>query len=262
VAGLHSVFGQVGTSTTPTVQLVVRDLDTPPPFFWPVTDAQLASRVAVMTTESGGICSIGGSIILLGVDIPAAEKAKLSTVIVKNGYYDPFHSRLIVDIDKKGNPTSVPRPGAFFAIDVAGLKAGVDPIYAAADGVVFFTGWTEALGWFIIVRHGGAEARFYTLYAHLAVASPLKIGTAVTHATPVGTFGNTGKGVGKNGHIHFAFLYGLFPAGASPSSWNTYLNAAEANTALKKVTINGKQIGNLKLKIPTGIPQTTALVDL
>lgn len=79
------------------------------------------------------------------------------------------------------------------------------PIVAAYGGVVERKGFEGGgFGHYVFLRHYNGSRTFYTLYAHLNVASPLGIGTVVGQGTQVGTMGTTGWSTGP--HLHFMVL--------------------------------------------------------
>lgn len=100
-----------------------------------------------------------------------------------------------------GEPWMNP-PGCYFhtGIDV-GMATGT-PIYAAANGVVVYTGWRGGYGNSTIVRHGGG---YTTTYNHQSsiVVSP---GQSVQQGEVIGYVGSTGFSTGP--HLHFEILSG------------------------------------------------------
>jgi murein DD-endopeptidase MepM/ murein hydrolase activator NlpD len=84
------------------------------------------------------------------------------------------------------------------------LHAGVDfgaptgtPVYAAADGEVFFASWRGGYGRCIIVLHAEGMS---TLYGHLSQIS-VKPGQTVRRGQRIGAVGSTGLSTGP--HLHF-----------------------------------------------------------
>lgn len=90
-----------------------------------------------------------------------------------------FHTGVDIDCDGHGNGTST------------------QDNYAAADGVVTFSGWSSGYGNFVIIDHGnGLKTRYghnYSLY--------VKAGQSVAAGTPIGRCGSTGNSTGT--HLHF-----------------------------------------------------------
>ncbi len=79
-----------------------------------------------------------------------------------------------------------------------------DDIYAFADGEVYVSGESEALGLYLIVSHGDG---FITQYFH---CDDLLVhgGEAVTKGMKIAQVGETGKATGP--HLHFEILYNGF----------------------------------------------------
>ncbi len=91
------------------------------------------------------------------------------------------------------------------------LHKGIDlacvsgtPIYAPADGVIAFVGWTGGWGLNIVVRHSD---RISTRYAHCSSACTV-IGQEVTRGGLIARVGTTGRSVAP--HLHYEVLiYGV-----------------------------------------------------
>ncbi|MFN3649059.1 MAG: murein hydrolase activator EnvC family protein [Armatimonadota bacterium] len=84
------------------------------------------------------------------------------------------------------------------------LHSGVDigagtgsPVYAAADGEVFFASWRGGYGKCIILLHGGGVS---TLYGHLSRID-VRSGQDVRRGQRIGAVGSTGLSTGP--HLHF-----------------------------------------------------------
>lgn len=85
------------------------------------------------------------------------------------------------------------------AIDIGG--GGVNhPVYATQSGEVVENVWHDISGWRLRIKHTGDT--YTSQYIHLAVKSPLAVGTVVTKGQEVGTMGNTGGSYGI--HLDFA----------------------------------------------------------
>jgi murein DD-endopeptidase MepM/ murein hydrolase activator NlpD len=84
-------------------------------------------------------------------------------------------------------------------LDIRG-RAG-DPIYAARDGHVVYSGWMSGYGNIVIVDHGNSVT---TRYAH---ASELIVGAGerVTRGQVIARVGATGNATGY--HLHFEVLW-------------------------------------------------------
>jgi murein DD-endopeptidase MepM/ murein hydrolase activator NlpD len=80
-------------------------------------------------------------------------------------------------------------------IDMACAKG--TPIYAALDGTVSKTGWSDVYGNFVMVKH---HSGYVTLYAHMNKITTKK-GAKVYTNTKIGEVGNTGLSTGP--HLHF-----------------------------------------------------------
>lgn len=78
------------------------------------------------------------------------------------------------------------------------FKANVGtPVYAPADGVVTFSGYQRAAGYYIIVRHAN---NYSTVYMHLS-KSEVKKGEKVIVGQVIARSGNTGRTTGP--HLHY-----------------------------------------------------------
>jgi murein DD-endopeptidase MepM/ murein hydrolase activator NlpD len=75
------------------------------------------------------------------------------------------------------------------------------PVYATAEGRVFFTGWRHGLGKLIIIDHGYG---YRTHYGHL---NKIKVGKGqkVNRGDVIGGVGNTGISTGP--HLHYEVRY-------------------------------------------------------
>lgn len=101
-------------------------------------------------------------------------------------------------------------PGANHpAIDIAGDTG--DPVYAADDGVVVYSGWSySGYGNLIVIDHGNG---WQSLYAHLDTYY-VECGLSVFQGAVIGTVGNTGNSAGD--HLHFELVYET----AKVNPWN------------------------------------------
>ena len=82
-----------------------------------------------------------------------------------------------------------------FGVDFDGETG--DPIVAAADGVVLFSGWRNGYGNTIMISHGGG---WTTLYAH-QTDNNVSVGQEVAGGELIGWVGSTGWSTGS--HLHF-----------------------------------------------------------
>lgn len=107
----------------------------------------------------------------------------------------------------KGVPTFLPVAGvlttaysserspAHYGIDIAAPRG--TSIYAAGDGVVVFSGWTQDLGNMIIVYHGDG---FFTYYGHNQ-RNLVQRNDVVHKGKTIALLGNSGKSTAP--HLHF-----------------------------------------------------------
>jgi hypothetical protein len=77
---------------------------------------------------------------------------------------------------------------------------GGTPVYAPADGVVVFVGWTGGWGLNLVIRH---TERISTRYAHLSSVSA-SVGQQVMRGDLVARVGSTGRSVAP--HLHYEVL--------------------------------------------------------
>lgn len=89
------------------------------------------------------------------------------------------------------------------------LHGGIDmaaptgtPIYAPADGVVTFAGWSSGYGRMVKVQH---EFGIETRYAHQS-AIRVEVGQRVSRGDRIGDIGNTGRSTGP--HLHYEVRVG------------------------------------------------------
>jgi murein DD-endopeptidase MepM/ murein hydrolase activator NlpD len=73
------------------------------------------------------------------------------------------------------------------------------PLVAARGGRVQYNAWDGNAGNYIVIDGKGTPDDF--MYAHMAEASPLKVGEAVRTGQPIGIVGDTGDAQGC--HLHF-----------------------------------------------------------
>jgi LysM repeat protein len=86
-----------------------------------------------------------------------------------------------------------------FGIDIDGETG--DPIYAADNGVVVYSGWNNwGYGYVVVIDHG---AGWQTLYAHMSAIN-VGCGQSVYQGNVIGAFGSTGNSSGS--HLHFEML--------------------------------------------------------
>jgi murein DD-endopeptidase MepM/ murein hydrolase activator NlpD len=80
-------------------------------------------------------------------------------------------------------------------IDIDGNKG--DPVRAAADGEILYTGWLRGYGQVVIVDHGG---NLTTVYAHLSAIDTTE-NAKIKAGDVLGKVGSTGTATGN--HLHF-----------------------------------------------------------
>lgn len=97
-------------------------------------------------------------------------------------------------------------------------KSG-DPVYAAHDGIITFTGQDGAGGWGVVIRteelfeYRGELVHFKTVYWHLLPNIPVRAGQRVKIGDTIG-FGDT-TGMATGSHLHF----GLKPVQQGEEGW-------------------------------------------
>lgn len=83
-------------------------------------------------------------------------------------------------------------------IDIAGIPYGSN-VYATNNGVIFKMGFSNDLGYHVMIDHNNG---FYSLYAHLSGFAPgVNIGTVVARGQVIGYVGNSGWAYGT--HLHY-----------------------------------------------------------
>ncbi|WP_270180101.1 murein hydrolase activator EnvC family protein [Alkalihalobacillus sp. CinArs1] len=91
------------------------------------------------------------------------------------------------------------RWGSFHAgIDIA--QGGKNPVYAAADGTVLRSYYSDSYGNVVFLTHSINGQMFTTVYAHMRDLG-VSTGQSVSAGTYLGTMGNTGASKGQ--HLHF-----------------------------------------------------------
>ena len=83
-------------------------------------------------------------------------------------------------------------------IDISGMYG--DPIYAAADGEVIVSGWSNSFGYVIHIQHDNGDV---TLYSHCS-ALLVSVGERVDQGQDIAKMGKTGIASGV--HLHFELL--------------------------------------------------------
>lgn len=86
-------------------------------------------------------------------------------------------------------------------VDIS-AKAGT-PIYAAQAGVVKVAQWSDTLGYYVVLDHGGG---IKTRYGHMQSMPTVGVGDQVGMDTMIGRVGNTGRS--KGNHLHYEVRQG------------------------------------------------------
>lgn len=81
------------------------------------------------------------------------------------------------------------------------LIGSSDNVYAVAGGTVERSGWNNANGNYVVIRHNVSGKNIYSFYAHLSSRS-VSANTKVVKGQKIGVVGSTGNAKGK--HLHFA----------------------------------------------------------
>ena len=86
----------------------------------------------------------------------------------------------------------------------SGWHAGIDiraevgtPVYAAAPGTVYFSGWAKAYGRTVMLKHSNS---FMTIYAH-NLQNLVNVGDAIEAGTMIASVGRSGRATAH--HLHF-----------------------------------------------------------
>jgi murein DD-endopeptidase MepM/ murein hydrolase activator NlpD len=93
-------------------------------------------------------------------------------------------------------------------LDIDGEQG--DPIYAAREGRIAFSGWKNGYGQTVIIDHGRGVA---TLYGHTS-ARYVAAGEAVARGQVVAAVGTTGNARGS--HLHFEVVWAGVPLDPRP----------------------------------------------
>jgi len=97
-----------------------------------------------------------------------------------------------------------------FGIDIAGRLG--EPIYAADNGVVVYSGWNDwGYGYVVVVDHGNG---WQTLSAHMSSIN-VGCGASVYQGGVIGAFGSTGNSSGP--HLHFEMMHSSY---GKVNPWN------------------------------------------
>lgn len=108
--------------------------------------------------------------------------------------FTPTKGRITSRFGMRNDPISNART-MHLGIDIA-TSLG-DPLYAAGNGIVTFSGYNGSYGKIIIISHGYG---YKTVYAHNN-SNYVKVGQKVEKGDQIGEIGNSGKTTGP--HVHF-----------------------------------------------------------
>ncbi len=101
-------------------------------------------------------------------------------------------------------------PGGHTGVDLAASIG--DPIYAAGDGTVVYSGWSDGgYGNVVVIAHGST----FSLYGHMS-RTGVRCGQQVSAGQVIGAVGSTGNSTGP--HVHFEVRDANFNA-MNPQNW-------------------------------------------
>lgn len=93
-------------------------------------------------------------------------------------------------------------------LDIDGVTG--DPVHAARDGVVSFSGWMNGYGHTVVLDHGGGVTTLYGHNASLAV----RAGQRVRRGERIAAVGASGNARGD--HLHFEVAWRGYPIDPRP----------------------------------------------
>lgn len=166
----------------------------------PLTPVTFSTRSGASAAEAERANAILGQMDRINLYRIAAEKAPFD-LPVKSGYrftsgFGPRWGRMHNGLDFAA-PTGT-------------------PIYAPADGVVTFAGWSSGYGRLVKVQHAfGIETR----YAHQSRIR-VSVGQRLSRGDRIGDIGNSGRSTGP--HLHYEIR-----VGGSPVNPMTYIRAGQ-----------------------------------
>lgn len=161
---------------------------------------------------------------------PKLAQVQWSDTVRESGVHDPYGNGLQPDMQKasiswyehlkavpvKTSAEVIQRPYQFpaifptqgyvtrgfdpsinhFGVDIAGKVGSL--IYAACDGTIVFSGWTQTEGYIVILSHSDG---FVTVYKHNDTLLKYQ-GTRVRRGEAIALLGNTGE-TSQGPHLHF-----------------------------------------------------------
>lgn len=108
-------------------------------------------------------------------------------------YRQPFEGSYPITQGYGGTDTSAFHTGIDYALPLG------TPVLASEDGTVTFAGWDPTgYGFDVIIQHPDGNA---TLYAHLNMMPPVRIGQQIKRSQVIGYSGSSGNSTGP--HLHF-----------------------------------------------------------
>lgn len=168
--------------------------------------------IAYNNLASGEALAIGEKLLVPGGEIQAPEPTRRSSVSVKNIFVTP-PSTSAPSTSSTGARMLWPTDGHYIVRGLSWYHTGVDvdcdgrangtstnDNYAAADGVVQFSGWKGGYGNAVEINHGNGLVTRYGHFYQLYVTA----GQTITAGTPLGRCGSTGNSTGT--HLHFEVI--------------------------------------------------------
>lgn len=142
---------------------------------------------------------IRSSLAAYGIPLPAAGIEESRRLLAAVPSHVPAVGFLTSGFGQRQSPFSG-RHRFHRGIDIAAPYG--TPIYAAAEGVVIFAGWSGPLGRLVVIHHGFGIS---TRYAH-AASLLVNRGALIRRGDVIGTVGNSGRSTGA--HLHFEVRVG------------------------------------------------------
>lgn len=101
-------------------------------------------------------------------------------------------------------------------LNLGGFKDAGAKVYAAADGVIVFTGKID--GWqgdVVVMSHNDAGREVWTRYAHIKTLS-LPVNSRIVRGSEIGIIADYGKAGPEGDHLHYDVIKNLVSAGDWP----------------------------------------------
>lgn len=147
--------------------------------------------------------SLGESLMIPGGTVPAPPVRRVSPPSTLFTGVRPADAANVPAGDKMLWPTAATKVTQYFGWRHTGLDIGGPTgtaIYAAADGIVEYSGWSRGYGNNVVVNHGNGTK---TRYAHNSKHFVSK-GDQVTKGQTITAMGSTGRSTGP--HVHFEVM--------------------------------------------------------